>query len=493
MSDRDTAELRRAERADAPAESTSVGSSVERGERQASVDRPWVRVATRAGLVAVILLAGLGVFGLLVATGSGTPRNPPGVEARRVVVFELEPTTVSRPWRGYGTAAAVDSADVPARVAATVASIPSEVREGRRVSAGDVLAELDASDFRRTLRAAEERLVDLVAQLDRLEVEAGRLQRQVELEESDVAIGRRELERVERLRASNAAQEQDVDAARRALITAETRLEQTRELLDGLPARRRSLEAQAGAQRSTVEQAEQDLARATIVSPMDGVIESVDVEVGEQVGAGERGARVGGVSAREVPLALPASARGRVVVGDRAELTSVGDGQRWVGEVGRVSPSNDTDARTVTVYVDVNQPGANERFGTREGAGLLVPGVFVSGWATGESREGCWVVPRRSVRQGRLMVVGEGEGDANGVARSVEVSVLFTVAGESVEAVRERTGLSDTEWVVVEGTSERLTAGTRVLLTPPTDLRDGALVEPVSSGVTTAGGTGGGS
>ncbi|MEO0963556.1 MAG: HlyD family efflux transporter periplasmic adaptor subunit [Planctomycetota bacterium] len=439
-----------------------------------------IRVVTRVVLVVVILLAGAGVFGLLVATGESTPRNPPGADARRVVAFELEPSTVRRPWRGYGTAEAIDSADVPARVTATVASIPAEVREGRRVAAGETLVRLDAGDFERALASAGSQLDDLRAQLDRLDVERGRLDRQVELETRDVDIMQREVARFERLRDTQSANDKDVDDSTRLLIAAETQLTRTQESLDALPARRRSLEALIAAQERAVEQARVDLERTTIVSPLDGIVEAVDVEVGEQVAVGQRVARLVGLSSMEVGLALPASARGAVVVGDRAELTSVSDGTAWVGEVGRVNPRDDAETRTVTVYVDVEQPGADERFGTRDGAGLLLPGVFVSGWAVGEERAGCWVVPRRSVREGRVMVVDGLDERGVGLVRSLPVDVAFTLSSDSVPGLASATGLPDAEWVVVESAEGQLSEGVSVLVTPPTDLRDGSAVQPVS-------------
>ncbi|MEM0914445.1 MAG: HlyD family efflux transporter periplasmic adaptor subunit [Planctomycetota bacterium] len=440
----------------------------------------WIRIATRLVLIVVILAAGAGVFGLLVSTGASTPRNPPGVEARRVVAFTLEPTTVRRPWRGYGTAEVVDSADVPARVTATVASIPPDIRDGRRVAAGETIVTLDADDFERTLASAASQLDDLRAQLERLDLERDRLTRQVELETRDVEIMRREVARFTRLRDSKSANDQDVDESTRQEIAAEAQLSRTQESLDALPARRRSLEAQIAAQEQAVEQARIDLARTTIASPLDGIVEAVDVEVGEQVAVGQRVARIVGLSSMEVGLALPAAARGSVVVGDRAELTSVSDGQAWVGEVGRVSPRDDAETRTVTVYVDVDQPGADAAFGTRDGAGLLLPGVFVSGWATGEEQANCWVVPRRSVREGRLMVVDSVDGQGVGLARSVPVDVAFTVSSASVPGMASSTGLADAEWVVVESVDGSLAQGVPVLVTPPTDLRDGSAVRPMS-------------
>jgi RND family efflux transporter MFP subunit len=452
-------------------------SSRPRATRQG--DFVGLRIATRGAIALGVLLLGVGVFMALVATGNETPRKAPGADARRVLTMQLEPVTVSRPWRGYGTAEAVDSADVPARVTATVAELPEAVREGQRVRRGDVLARLDPGDFQRDLDSARERLADLEGQLARLDVERRRLERQVELETEDVAIMQREQQRMRGLVERRSANQKDLDDTTRALITAQTQLARSREALESLPARRRSLEAQLAGQRSGIEQAEANLTRSTIVAPIDGILESVDVEVGEQVTAGSRVARVVGLSTMEVGLALPASARGSVVVGDRAVLASVSDGQRWEGQVGRVSPRDDTDVRTVTVYVDVEQPGADRRFGTRDGRALLTPGVFVSGWAIGEARENCWVVPRRSVREGRLMVVYGLGVDGLGMAKSVPVDVAFTVSRESVAEAAFAEGMPDADWVVVAGRDEPLRAGLSVLVTPPSDLRDGAVIEPL--------------
>ena len=64
-----------------------------------------------------------------------------------VVVMEAEQIPIARRTVGYGTANAMQRADVPARVSSTVSIVPPTTRVGFPVQKGDLLIELDDIDY----------------------------------------------------------------------------------------------------------------------------------------------------------------------------------------------------------------------------------------------------------------------------------------------------------------------------------------------------------
>ncbi len=429
--------------------------------------RQSVSVLTRAGVSIGVLALGVAIFAYLVTTKRQVPRGNGGPRATSVAVFPAQRVPVQRQWQGFGTAEAMDVADVPARVTATVEHLPEDVLVGQPVSRGQLLVQLDDEDFEHEVAIAEQALIELRAQLARLEVERQRLTERLAYEREDLAIAEDELARKRQLFAQQAANEADVDATRSKVIAARRALSLTAEALDQLDPRAQQLEARVRSQESSLAMARLNLSRTQIRSPMEGVLAAVDVEVGESVAPGQRVARVVSLERIEVPMKLPAAARRHIELRDTVRLRPTNDrADDWEGRVVRIAPVDDERTRTVALYVQVRQEGANDRAASARRAGLLVPGMFVGGVVTTGERRPRWVVPRRSVRGGRLMVVEGGRA----TSRAVDVEFVF-------EGARPETGMPDDQWAVL-GDDAPLTEGEPIVVNISASLREGQPVTP---------------
>ncbi|MEX0653226.1 MAG: HlyD family efflux transporter periplasmic adaptor subunit [Phycisphaeraceae bacterium] len=427
-------------------------------------------MASRLGVGLGLLLLGLAAYGWLWWIQPEPARRGAETARPEVLVFRATPVSVSRQWQGYGTARSRDAADVPARVTATVEHVPAEVEVGQPVRREVLLMRLDSSDFNRAWEAATQQIAALDAQLAQLDVQAEQLSERLELEREDVEIAERERARVQQLQAQGVATEQEVDRIAREWIAARRSLVTTREALEQIPARRRQLEAQRGAEASARAQAWLNVERTLITSPLAGVVDAVDVEAGESVAAGQRVARVVSLARMEVPLQLPAAARGGVTVGDPVELTAInGAGWRERATISRIAPSNDAQSRTVTVYAELTQEEIQTRTGTDPGLERLMPGMFVRGVVNSKIREQRWVVPRRAIRDGAIRVVEQGQV----VSRPVEIAWAFEgpVRGLGLEG--------DRQWAVL---ADDLAEGQLVLANASAAVLDGQAVQPVAVG-----------
>ena len=127
----------------------------------------------------------------------------------------------------------------------------------------------------------------------------------------------------------------------------------------------------------------------------------------------------------------------------------------------RVAPIDEPGSRTFTVYAELEQSADDPL--------ALVPGTFVLGTVRCGDPETRVVVPRRSVRDGRVLLA-EAAGEAHSIAtHPVEIEWTF-------EAALPQFPIPDTQWVVL---SEELPAGTLVLLDGSRAVSPGTLVRPV--------------
>lgn len=389
---------------------------------------PAVAVVFRIVTCVVVLAIGLGIATALTATAPTPATVDRGDRAIRVMGVELAVEPVARRWRGYGTVEALDMAMVPSRVASTVVAVPESVRTGLPVVAGAVLATLDPSDYENQAESSRKQIGELEAQLDRLDTEAAALVDQRELGLRELQLAQSDLERVQDAGLRGAALPREVDLAEQAVLAARRALVTLDEAVDGVPVRRRAIEARLDQLSAAAAVASAQVERCTVVAPFDGVIADVLVEQGEKVLPGSPIARILDPDELVIPLRIPATARGRVDVGDEVVIQRTVQGRPRSASVVRISPEDELGSRTMTVFVGLEDP-----------QGEFVPGLFVAGEVIERRSEPALLIPRRAVRNQRVLLVQDGRIEH----RPVEVRF-----GLSTE--RPGTGLADRQWLVID-------------------------------------------
>jgi RND family efflux transporter MFP subunit len=418
-------------------------------------------IATRTVVSAGLLVVAAVIFGILVETKPQPAKveDPPSL--RRVEVMKAIAVPVRRQWHGFGTAQPADEADIPAEVTAVVLDVPDSVDEGAAIQKGDVFARLDDTDFILQQDIARRRIDELTALLGQLALEEQSWKRRVELAGEDVQLAEADLERVQDAMSQGAARQREVDQAKQKVVAAVRVQVEARDQLDRIAPRRAVAEAQKLEQDASLRMAEKNVERCTVRSPLSGYIAAVDVAVGESLSPGQRVGHVVNLDHMELPLRLPASARAAVTVGDEVVLRAMGpSGQAWTGTVGRISPIDDQNTRTMIVFVEISQdPGQ---------PGWLAPGRFVEGTVISRTTEMRFVVPRRSLLGDRVLLVEDG------TVTSRPVTVDFHVQGRFDEL-----GVTAEQWAVL---ADRLNDGTQIVVNAVRSLTDGARIEPISMG-----------
>jgi RND family efflux transporter MFP subunit len=250
-------------------------------------------------------------------------------------------------------------------------------------------------------------------------------------------------------------------AARAQVAVAQQRLEASKRLFEAgaiSSIEYKSAEAGYEAARAAADAAAESAGRATITSPINGVVSARFVSGGEAVNPGQPLFTV--VDATELELA------GRIGVADAARVRAgqavtftldAFPGQSFRGRVARVDPTADLNTRQVGVYMRMPNVG-----------GRIVGGQFARGRIETGTARNAIAIPEAAV-----------------FARSGEAGSVFVVTGNRIARRPVTLGARDAEAGVVAVVSG-LNAGDRVLVSPSSEIADGTLVSIAADSVRAA-------
>ena len=329
------------------------------------------------------------------APAAGAPAAPAGRPTPTITLAAADIATVQRGSIEEGIAITgdlqpIETVEVRARIEGDLVGV--YVREGQRVTQGQLLARFEASEQESGLRSAE---ADRVAA------------------QSELNTARWNLEQTAELFKAGAVSERDYKAAQQGVVSAQARL----------AAAQARLRATTSLMRDT-----------RVLAPTAGIVSRKAVENGEHVARGASLFTVVRNDVLELVADVPARQAGPVRAGQTVHLRA--DGRSFDGKVARISPTVDPSTRSVKVYMQV--PNAD---------GTIRGGTFAAGRVVSRTVSDALVVPASAVRQsgqdGRTFVYRLA-GRALDVA-SVQLGIVDERNGRA-EVVQ---GLSEGDRVVV--------------------------------------------
>lgn len=405
----------------------------------------WLSRIVRLLVGLAIFGASLAMFGMLVSGREKPQLKPEALSPMLVRGMVLHPQAVSRSWNGYGTARALQRAEVASQVSARVVERPEWLEPGVDVKAGQVLMRLDQTDFELLASNSRQTIESWAAQAEALEAEQEALTRQIELAHEEVEIAKRDLARVQDAIERGAGTVSEIDARMAAVRRAERVLVALEQQMQVMPARLRDIAARIEAQRASLRQAEENIDRCTIRAPFDGTVQEVSLRAGEWASVGRSLVQVVNLRTVEVPVRLPIEASGSVQVGDESELRlRIESSQVWRGRVARVSPESDEQTRSLTVYVEAEQQEQD----------LLRPGQFVVASITEGRSASTVLVPRRTIEAGRVYIATQSE--------SREAAIWPLASRLALSLARRVAESSDFERALQEDLEATLTAAASI-------------------------------
>lgn len=394
-----------------------------------------------------------------------------GAQADRVAV-QLAPVTR----RNLSSTIEVVGSFVPHRrtvlvseVDAVIRSIPTRLLEvagqkfdlpldiGAAVKKGELLVELDDTEYQLDLKAAQANLLRAERDLADLTEptrpeEIRRLKAAVLQAEAQRDFARAEVQRAERLIATQAVSKTELERLRTAAREAEAAVEQAQATLeeaekgptDAEIAVKQAAVAQAQAQ---VDRAQWKLDRCRIVAPYDAVITDRFVDQGDRVTAMPRVEimELMDIHILSAQVSVPERYLGAIEIGDVAEVWPETMSEPVPGAVGRINHKVDPLTRTFRI-----------RVGVMNLDGKLRAGQFVRVRLPVQRVEGVLAIPRSA-----LLFAGG-------------IPHVFVYDGNHVQRRNVRLGIESEDTVeIVEGLKE----GQLVVVHDPSILTDGMEVD----------------
>jgi HlyD family secretion protein len=304
----------------------------------------------------LVVLVVAGIWGFTALTGASTTIDP----AKIAVV---ERGTMRRSVVATGKVEPITKVEIKSKANGIIEKLYVDVDQ--LVQPGQVLAELDRENLtarlrqaRANLQAAEAAREGAVAQLKKEEIQA---------EAPDVAFARRNAERAQQLFDLKLVSQSNLDDAKSGLEQALNRQQAAQGQLVISRAKVSEAVANIAQSRAALENAEEDLANATIKAPIRATVLTRDVEIGSPVSSilnlGANGTLVftlGDIARVFVRGKVDEADIGRVRIGQPASITTETFRDRvFQGGVTQISPIGvDKDnVTTFEVKVSIDNPG----------------------------------------------------------------------------------------------------------------------------------------
>jgi RND family efflux transporter MFP subunit len=304
------------------------------------------------GFRAVLLIIAItvAILFLLVATRPDKGAGQRGQELARVQVIRVSLSDLSPGEELAGRLQPKRMATLRAEVKGTIRQRPLE--PGVSVKQGEILLQLDDGDYR-------DALLEATSLMQQEQAGIARDRELLKLARRNARLQKKEVERLKKLRRGTLVARSNVDAARQKLIQLQS--ERARLQYSVVTA-----EARLSLRKAALERARRNLERCRLRAPFDGVVNKIQVQVGDYVNTGQTVAELIDNSAlemyvevrREVASALKLGQPVEVIVGERRVQGRLVSLQR--------DPDSDTFTHAVRVRLPagVGQPGdvARARF-----------------------------------------------------------------------------------------------------------------------------------
>ena len=400
--------------------------------------KPWLR-----WLLIVLVVLGLGGGGarLLLArkaadgnaaVAAAKPASAPAqpmLELGAQDVLTVRAQALARGLEVSGSLKAVNSAFVKARVAAELKTLA--VREGDTVRAGQVLGQLDSTEFDLRLRQADQQAIAARTQVD---------------------IAQRQLLNNKALVAQGFISPTALDTSASTEAGAQATLQA----------------ALAG-----VDLARKSRADAQLSAPISGLVAQRLAQPGERVAIDARILEIVDLSRIELEAAVAPQDLAALRVGAKARLTVDGSSDAMAATVVRINPSAQAGSRTVMAYLAMAaHPG-------------LRNGLFARGWIELDQRT-VLVLPLSAVRTDQAQPYAIRMTDGRAEPRTLKLGTRGQAGG--VDSVEILSGLAQGD-VVLAASAGLVPAGVRLKLPPAAGAAPAVAASPVTSGTSGTSGT----
>lgn len=391
--------------------------------------RWWQRSSLWIGLVLLLLIAGGLVYWQAQSKTNALPAY---------VTTPLQKGNITLTVSANGTLQPTRSVNIGSELSGTVKRVLVDVND--RVKAGQVLMELDASKFSDQVTRSRAALAA---------AQAAQVQSAATVKESQAALAR--YEEVSRLSGGKVPSATELDSARAAL--------------DRAVAAQNSAQANVTVARATLSTDETNLSKASIRSPIDGVVLSRSVDPGNAVAASLQAVTLFSLAENLTQLQLEASVDeadvGSVNVGQKASFTvSAYPSRRFPASISRVAFGSTTTNNVVTYVTTLDVDNADLD---------LRPGMTAVATIVATERVDVWLVPNTALRFSPTSSAAAAGKSSGGSILSSMMPRPSSSSRAKVAGVESKTPGARKIWVLRDGQA--------VAVSVQTGISDGRLTE----------------
>jgi membrane fusion protein, multidrug efflux system len=363
-------------------------------------------------IAAIITILGFGFMGC--SKGKGEGKDPKTAGETSPVAVETTSVQARDLVEGIEVVGSLTPKN-EARIRSEYAGIVTHVyvTEWVRVKKGTPLAKLDTREIETLVQKAQAAIEVAKANLLQAEVGANRSER--------------ELTRAQNLKQAGLITQQNLDDARTEKSASTARVS--------------AAKAQLLAAEKDLRQAQTRQAKAVIYSPMDGVVSSKNIEVGDLVG--EPGAtrylfQIVDNRLLELTVTVPSTEMGRLALGESLVFTvDAFPGKKFSGRIKYINPAVNEADRSVKVIAEV--PNDSE---------VLKTGLFVKGQIITGQRRDVLQIPKTALLS---WDVGAKKGEVFAVDQNKARHQAIRTGGVSGEWVEVVSGLEKGQAVITRG------------------------------------------
>jgi len=408
-------------------------------------------------VIALLILSGL----VAITVAGLKERPPPPIE---VQFGTAKRAPITRTVTGAGKVQPATTVKISSSLSGDLLEL--NVKEGDHVTKGQVLAKIDRRRFEANVRQAQ----------------AGQNAAKSDVATAmvDVERAQRELERVQGLASKGLSSQAEVETAQSTLASAKSRVA--------------ALNDRVSQQQAVLDEAQNNLTKTTLLSPIDGTVIERNREVGERVRGSDFNEDVvmslAALASMEVKIEVGEHEVVHLALNQHADVkVDALEGQSFDGSVVEIAQKalirnqgseQETTSFPVTVALTSRPPG-------------VMPGMSAEVRITADQRASAIVIPVQAVTvrpesslPGAVAVAVEGQPiPAKGRTGGERFAKVVFVVGkdQKVTVRRVRTGIaSDTDIEILEGLSE----GDRIVEGPyrtlSKELKEGDSVEEVKPG-----------
>ncbi|GAA4712131.1 efflux RND transporter periplasmic adaptor subunit [Brevibacillus fulvus] len=352
-----------------------------------------------------------------------------------------------------GKVAADQEVQVVSKFSGKVARVNAD--EGSVVKQGDVLVQLDSTDYLQQVRQSESALRTAEAKL--ADTKAGARSQEVEqlessLEQMKVLYDQKQTNynRIKQLFETGAVAKAELDNATADLNVARTNYEKVKAQLDLTKAGATTntlaaLQAEVDRLRASLDLAKSNLENVNVTAPISGVISSRNIDPGEMAQAGASLLTVVKMDEVKVEASVSQDQINQIKVGQPIEVHVQGIADKtFNGTVEFVSPVSDATSSTFPIKVKVDNKEGLLR------AGMLAE-LYLSGQTSSEIQ-----VP------------------TSAVLHKDDKMYVYKVDGDVVHQVEITGSEKDSNWIIV---SNGVSENEQIVLNPSDALTDGSKVQ----------------